>query len=120
MLQISQQRYGKLLILRAVQTPINKETNCITTVSCKASFTMFEKPLKKSHSHCLKITVAFKFWNFGFSTNFCPIKSDLSGNTVAVSKLHIFKNSSKWTIFGIFLFTFVHSKCKRSSLRSQC
>ena len=32
-------------------------------------------------------------------------------------KLQVFKNSLKWTIFEI---TFVHSKCKRSSLRSQC
>ena len=35
-------------------------------------------------------------------------------------KLQVFKNSLKWTIFGIFNWTFVHSKCKRSSLRSQC
>ena len=35
-------------------------------------------------AHCLKITqnVAFEFWHFlAFSNNFCPIKSDLSGNT---------------------------------------
>ena len=33
-------------------------------------------------THCLKITqnVAFEF--LAFSTNFCPIKTDLSGNTV--------------------------------------
>ena len=36
------------------------------------------------HTQCLKITqnVAFEFLNLAFSTNFCPIKSDLSGNTV--------------------------------------
>ena len=30
------------------------------------------------------------------------------------------KNSPNWTIFGNFYWTFVHSKCKRSSLRSPC
>ena len=35
-------------------------------------------------------------------------------------KLQVFKNSPKWTLFGIFNSTFVHSKRKRSSLRSQC
>ena len=35
-------------------------------------------------THCLKITqnVAFEFLILAFSTNFCPIKIDLSGNTV--------------------------------------
>ena len=35
-------------------------------------------------SHCLKITqrVAFEFLILAFSTNFCLIKKDLSGNTV--------------------------------------
>ena len=34
--------------------------------------------------NCLKITqnVAFEFWISAFSTNFCPIKTDMSGNTV--------------------------------------
>ena len=37
------------------------------------------------YTHCLKITqnVAFEFFDIlAFSTNFCPIKTDLSGNTV--------------------------------------
>ena len=55
------------------------------------------------------------FWILATSTNFCLIKTDLSGNTVWLQALE-FKNSPKWTIFGIF----VHSKCIRSSLRSQC
>ena len=40
--------------------------------------------LWSTFAHCLKITqnVAFEFLNFGISTNFCPIKIDLSGNTV--------------------------------------
>ena len=35
-------------------------------------------------TQCLKITqnVAFEIFNFGIFTNFCPIKTDLSGNTV--------------------------------------
>ena len=35
-------------------------------------------------AQCLKIiqNVAFEFFNFGISTNFWPIKTDLSGNTV--------------------------------------
>ena len=34
-------------------------------------------------SHCLKITqnIAFDFF-LAFSTNFCPIKTDLPGNTI--------------------------------------
>ena len=43
-----------------------------------------------SHAHCLKTNVVFEF--LAFSTNFCPFKIDLSGNTV-------FK---KLTIFAIF------------------
>ena len=39
---------------------------------------------------------------WAFSTNFCPFKIDLSGNTVWPSKLQIFKNSPKLTTFGIF------------------
>ena len=37
-----------------------------------------------SNAHYLKITqsVAFELLNFDISTNFCPIKSELSGNTV--------------------------------------
>ena len=38
----------------------------------------------KVAAHCLKITqnVAFEFLILAFSTNFCPIKIDQSGNTV--------------------------------------
>ena len=54
------------------------------------------------YSHCLKITqnVEFNFLILAFSTNFCPIKADLSGNTVWPQA---FKNTPKWTIFGIFI-----------------
>ena len=33
-------------------------------------------------AHCLKITQNVAFLILAFSTNFCPIKTDLSGNTV--------------------------------------
>ena len=53
--------------------------------------TFLKKPFSKSnkqyttYSHCLKITqnVAIEFLNFGiFPPKICPIKTDLSGNTV--------------------------------------
>ena len=43
----------------------------------------FENGVESARTtHCLKITqnVAFEFWQF--FTDFCPIKTDLSGNTV--------------------------------------
>ena len=53
------------------------------------------------------------FWHF--PPNFCPIKSDLSvGNTV-------WPQASGFQSEQLFAFLiFVHSKCKHSSLRSQC
>ena len=38
------------------------------------------------------------FWILAFSTNFCPIKTDLSGNTVWPQA----SDFQKYTIFGIF------------------
>ena len=49
-----------------------------------------------------------------FSTNFCPIKSDLSGNTVWPQA------SGFQKLTKMDQLTFVHSKCKCSLLRSQC
>ena len=54
-----------------------------------------------------------------FFTNFCPIKSDLSGNTIW-PQAPSFQKLAKIDHFGHFWLTFVHSKCKRSSFRSQC
>ena len=59
------------------------------------------------------------FWILAFSTNFCPIKIDLSGNTVW-PQAPGFQKLAKMDHFWHFKITFVHSKCKRSSLRSQC
>ena len=52
------------------------------------------------------------------SANICPIKIDLSGNTVW-SQPSFFQKLTKIDHFWHFLITFVHSKCKHSSLRSQ-
>ena len=49
-----------------------------------------------------------------FSTNFCPIEIDLSGNAVWPQD-SVFQKLAELTIFGIWI-TFIHSKCKSSSL----
>ena len=54
-----------------------------------------------------------------FSTNFCPNKTDMSGNTVW-PQASGYQKLAKMDHFWHFWLTFVHSKCKRSSLRSQC
>ena len=58
------------------------------------------------------------FWILAFSTNLCPIKTDLSGNTVW-PQASGFQKLVKMDHFWHLWLTFVHSKCKRSSLRSQ-
>ena len=55
------------------------------------------------------------FWFWHFPSIFVIFKVTCLV-TLFDRKLQIFKNSPKWSIFG----TFVHSKCKRSLLRSQC
>ena len=52
----------------------------------------------------------FEFWHF--PPIFVLLKLTCLV-TLFDRKIQVFKNSPKWTIFGIF-------KCKRSSLRSQC
>ena len=59
----------------------------------------------------------FNFWNLAFPPVFCPIKIDLSGNTVW-PQTSGFQKLAKTDHF--WKLTFVHPKCKRSSLRSQC
>ena len=58
----------------------------------------------------------FQFWHF-------PLIFVLLEVTYLVTlfnlKLQVFNNSSKWTILRRFWLFFVHSKCKRISLRSQ-
>ena len=68
------------------------------------------KSPKMSHLNCSILA---------FSTIFWPIKTDLSGNTVW-PQASGFQKLAKMDNFWHFQLTFVHSKCKRSSLRSQC
>ena len=74
----------------------------------------FRKPIWHSVWKILKMS-HFSFSILTFSTNFCNIKNDLSGNTVWG-----FQKVAKMGYFWHFWWTFVYSKCKRSSLRSQC
>ena len=73
---------------------------------CKQKLKNVWKLLKMSH---------LNFWILPFSTNFCPFKTDLSGNTVWPQALD-FQKLAKMEHFWHFF----HSKYKRSSLRSQC
>ena len=59
------------------------------------------------------------FLILALSTNFWRIKIDLSGNTVW-PQASGFQKLAKMDHFWHFKLTYVHSKCKRSSLRSQC
>ena len=60
----------------------------------------------------------FNFWILAFSINSCLFKVTCLV-TLFDHKLQVFNNSSKWTILRCFWLIFVHSKCKRISLRSQ-
>ena len=71
-----------------------------------APFTLFE-----NYSKCR----IWYFWILAFSTNFCPIRTVLSGNTVW-PQASGFQKLAKLTIFWHFLSTFVHSKCKRNNV----
>ena len=84
---------------------MKKHFSCIYRID--ESATLFE--------NCSKCRI----WILAFSTNFCPIKTDLSGNTVW-PQASGFQKLAKMDHFWHFKLTFVHSKCKRSSLRSQC
>ena len=82
----------------------------MTALSLRVYFHIVWKLLKMSH---------LNFWILAFSTIFCPIKTDMSGNTVW-PQASGFQKLAKMDDFWHFLLTFVHSKCKLSSLRSQC
>ena len=59
---------------------------------------------EKSAINCLKITqnVAFEFLNFGIFHQFLSYLKLTCLVTLFDRKLQVFKNSPKWTIFGIF------------------
>ena len=44
----------------------------------------------------------WNFWIFAFSTNFCPIKIDLSSNTVGNVNVARFARNLEWDFFVIF------------------
>ena len=56
------------------------------------------------NAHCLKITqnVTFEFFNFGIFHQFLSYLKLTCLVTLFDRKLQVFKNSPKWTIFGIF------------------
>ena len=68
----------------ATLTPPIFDTSCESkddvTLHCDGLFSVYIS----TNPHCLKITqnVVFEFLILAFFTNFCPIKTDLSGNTV--------------------------------------
>ena len=80
--------YRKLMVVQYQKLPLKIST-----------FRIF---FKREHIvwKILKI-LHLNFWILAFSTNFCPIKTDLSGNTVW-PQASGFQNSPKWTILGIF------------------
>ena len=69
--------------------------------------------------HIVKKLLKMSHLNFDIFRQFFPIKTDLSGNTVW-PQASGFQKLAKMDHFWHFELTFVHSKCKRSSLRSQC
>ena len=73
----------------------------------------------RDHAQCLKIIQNDAFEFLAFSINIVLLKLTCLV-TLFDRKLQVFKNSLKWTFFDIFELTFVHSKCKRCSLRSHC
>ena len=77
---------------------------CFLSYYSSSALTLFE-----NYSNC-------HIWMLAFSNNFCPIKT---GNTVW-PQASSFQKVPKMDHFWHFLLTFVHSKCKCSSLRSQC
>ena len=72
---------------------------------CGTGTAMGGNSVKKSHfmsvTHCLKIThnVVFDFWHFPPSFVLFKLTCLV---TMFDRKLQVFKNSPKWTIFGIF------------------
>ena len=75
--KMQMQIFGKTMQTKNSPGQLSLLFFCFESFSCNVLFL-------KIHLSTMKITqnVAFKFLNFGISTNFCPFKTDLSGNTV--------------------------------------
>ena len=85
-------------------------------IALQSSYSLLYSVIFLQYSHCLKLIQNVVF---DFSTNFCPFKTDFSANTIW-PKSSGFQKFAKMDRFWYFLLSFVHSKCNRSSLRSQC
>ena len=88
-----------------------------TSINIKGSYSILIYGIQINHN-IWKISY-LNFSILAFSTNSCPIKSDLSGDTVLPQASGCLK-LVQMEYFYYLYWTFVHSKCKRSSLRSQC
>ena len=90
--------------------------NCFRNAKYRKQYNYSFKTLRIStgNSQCLKIykNVSFRIFNFGI------FLSDLLKLSCLVTQALGFRKIAKK--FWHFWWTFVHSKCKRSSLRSQC
>ena len=64
----------------------------------------FSENIFRCIAQCLKITqnVSFEFFNFSIFTNFCPIKVNMSGNTVW-PQASGFQKLAKWTILAFLV-----------------
>ena len=87
-----------------VHTPSNHHKKSLTY--------HFMAQLLFSISTLFKNYLKCRIWILAFSTNFWPIKTDISGNTVWHQAL-CFQKLAKMDHFWHFQLTFVHSKCKR-------
>ena len=99
-----------LMIKRSVKK-IGRKSNSMEVyppISKTASMHIVWKLLKMSH---------LNFWILAFSSMFCLIKTDLSGNTVW-PRASGFQKLAKMDHLRHFSLTFVHSKCKRSFARN--
>ena len=93
------QKYSSTLYLSTSDnSDLSSENNDL--VLGPADLRKAETSLKGNVPHCLKITPKCLMQNsiLAFSINFCPIKITLFDR-----KVQVFKNSSKWIIFGIYI-----------------
>ena len=93
-----------LLYYSRSKSSFQREYKMVPKILTQKAANIVWKLLKMSH---------FNFWIMAFPTIFCPIKTDLSGNTVW-PQASSFQKLVKMDHFWHFELTFVQSKCKRS------
>ena len=121
-LDVKEDKIDALLGCKSQQQPTvaSRPRNCILRVVRMLSKRAGKSPNKRiSFSHIFKNYSKCRIWILAFSINFCPFKSDLFGNTIWLLSSG-FPNLAGMDHFCHFRLSFVHSKCRRSSLRSQC